>query len=356
MKIEFTAPQDWQDKLTLTPVFAVGETAPGSPGKTPGEVQLTAQHAGIISLGMPDSLNEETLRRAGGELAKWLRKFNVGQVGIFVDIFLDGQIQESLKALTEGLLLGDFDFTTHKSKAKPKPALTLHYLTADDSRLLAEEVRQAEIIAKAVNLSRTLGHEPPNVLNPVTLAARCEDIAEASGMACIVLDDFELAEMGAGAIVSVGKSSPTPSRLIILEYSGRGKGIGQPPLVLVGKAITFDTGGYSIKTKLGMVGQKYDLNGGAAVIGTMQALAALKLQSPVIGVIPAAENMISSKAYRPNDIITSLSGKTIEIISADAEGRMVMADAFTYAQRTYSPRFLIDIATLTGGVVTALGR
>jgi leucyl aminopeptidase len=160
--------------------------------------------------------------------------------------------------------------------------------------------------------------------------------------------------MGANAILAVGKGSKTPSRLVILEYSGTNP--EARPVVVVGKTITFDTGGYSLKQQDGMLGMKYDKSGGMAVVGLMQAVSRLKIKNPVVGIIAAAENMISGESYRPNDIITTLSGKTVEIISADAEGRMVLCDALTYAQRVYQPRALIDIATLTGGVVTALGK
>jgi leucyl aminopeptidase len=144
--------------------------------------------------------------------------------------------------------------------------------------------------------------------------------------------------------------------MIVLEHRGHGDGVGSAPVVVVGKAITFDTGGYSLKNTKGMVGMKFDKCGGMAVLGIMKVVAALNLTTPVVGIIAAAENMISSFAYRPNDIITSLSGKTIEIISTDAEGRMVLSDALTYASTELKPRAIIDIATLTGGVVTALGK
>jgi leucyl aminopeptidase len=144
--------------------------------------------------------------------------------------------------------------------------------------------------------------------------------------------------------------------LIVLEHPGRPGAKRDRPVVLVGKAITFDTGGYSLKDKNGIVGMKYDKCGGMAVLGVMRAVAALNLKTPVVGIIAAAENMISGKAYRPNDIITTMSGKTVEIISTDAEGRLVLADALTYACKHYKPRVLVDLATLTGGIVVALGN
>jgi leucyl aminopeptidase len=162
--------------------------------------------------------------------------------------------------------------------------------------------------------------------------------------------------MGAGAITSVGKGSSTPARMIILEYPGSGDGQKQKPVVLVGKAITFDTGGYSLKDVNAIRTMKFDKSGGMVVLGVLKAAAELRLKTPLVGIICAAENMISGGAYRPDDIINSLSGKTIEIVTTDAEGRLVLADGLTYAQRYFQPRSLIDIATLTGGIVTALGK
>jgi leucyl aminopeptidase len=205
-------------------------------------------------------------------------------------------------------------------------------------------------------LARSLAHQPANVINPITLAERARVVAERSGLKITVLDDRQLAEMGAGAILAVGRGSQTPARMIILEYAGQEFSPDGKPVVLVGKAITFDTGGYSIKNTEGIVGMKYDKCGGVDVLATMQLVSALKIKTPVVGIISAAENMISGESYRPDDIITSLSGKTIEIISTDAEGRLVLADGLAYAQKNYQPRAIIDLATLTGGVVTALGR
>jgi len=217
-------------------------------------------------------------------------------------------------------------------------------------------VQRCQKICAAVNLSRDWAHEPANIINPLTLTERASAIAKQYNLGCTVLDEKQLDAMGAGAIVAVGKGSATPSRLIILEYPGNNPPSGAKPVVLVGKALTFDTGGYSIKDTANIQTMKYDKCGGLTVIATLRAAAELKLETPVIGVIGAAENMISGEAYRPDDIIRSLSGKTIEIISTDAEGRLVLADSLTYAQQKFQSRAIIDLATLTGGVVVALGR
>jgi leucyl aminopeptidase len=212
-------------------------------------------------------------------------------------------------------------------------------------------------VMTGVNLTRRWAHEPPNVINPITLGKRAAKLAKEIGVKCKVYGAAELDKMGAGAILAVGAGSKTPSQLITLEYPGRKQDSKSTPVLVVGKTITFDSGGYSLKvTPPGMLGMKFDKCGGMAVFGILKAAAELELPVPVVGIVAAAENMVSSEAYRPNDIITSLSGKTIEIISTDAEGRMVLSDALTFACTHYQPRVVIDLATLTGGVVTALGN
>ncbi|NUM44104.1 MAG: leucyl aminopeptidase [Anaerolineales bacterium] len=294
-------------------------------------------------------LSAEILRQAGGHLANWLVDHKeIEQVLLDLTPIL----ALSYASFFEGLYLGGFRFDRYKSHVPARSPLTIQVHPASDAVQTA--LTQATILCTAQNLAREWGHEPPNVINPLTLADRCQTLASHLNLQCTILDDQQLEAMGAGAIVAVGKASQTPSRLIILEYPGTNP--TEKPVVLVGKAITFDTGGYTIKTRDGMVGMKYDKCGAMAVIGLMQAVAQLRLPAPVIGIIAAAENMIAGNAYRPNDIITTLSGQTVEIISADAEGRMVLADALTYASRNFQPRAVIDLATLTGGVGVALGE
>jgi leucyl aminopeptidase len=219
-------------------------------------------------------------------------------------------------------------------------------------RTAARRVDRALQVCEAANLAREIAHQPPNVINPPSLAGRARQLAADCGLKCRVLDEKQMKRLKMGALLAVGRGSDTPPRLIVLEYPGRGSG---KPVVLVGKALTFDSGGYSIKSRDGILGMKYDKCGGTAVLGVMKAAAALQPRRPVVGLIAAAENMVSGGAYRPDDIITTMSGKTVEIVSADAEGRMVLCDALTYAQTRYKPGVIIDLATLTGGVAVALG-
>lgn len=342
--------------LIVTPVLAPETVTLETAGKETGDIRMLGSRV-VLSLGSQHKLSAEMIRRAGGTLAKWLATNEVSTVGVELETLLGTGMppSTSITAFAEGLLLGAFSFNHYKSEKKNQStslSLLIDPKAGVDDAGLKEYIHKATIIAEAVNLARDWAHEPPNVINPVTLVERVQKIAAEVGLNCTVLDDKQLSEMGAGAIVAVGKGSNTPSRLIILEHAGKS---GGKPVALVGKALTMDTGGYSLKSPDNIITMKYDKSGGMAVIATLVAAARLGLSTPVVGVIAAAENMISSYAYRPDDILTALNGKTIEIISTDAEGRLVLADALTYTERTYQPRAMIDIATLTGAVLIALG-
>jgi leucyl aminopeptidase len=342
--------------LIVSPALAPETVTLKTAGKETGEIRIIGEKA-VLSLGPQKKLSAEMIRRAGGLLAKWLASNNISVAGVELEILSGTGMppSTSLTAFIEGILLGAFKFDQYKS-IREDSVTSLSLLFDDKSGVIETELQEylnkATITAEAVNLSREWAHEPPNVINPVTLAERVKKIAAEVGLKCTVLDDKQLSELGAGAIVAVGKGSNTPSRLIILEHAGKS---AEKPVVLVGKALTMDTGGYSLKSTENIIGMKYDKSGGMTVIATLVAAARLGLSTPVVGVIAAAENMISGGAYRPDDILKALNGKTIEIISTDAEGRLVLADALTYAEQTFKPRAMIDIATLTGAVVVALG-
>jgi leucyl aminopeptidase len=350
--ITISTRQEYQGIRIVTAV-APQNISPDSPGKEVGDIRFNpAERKAVVSLGQKEKINLETFRRAGGALAKWITKNKVSEAAVETASFSDYELapDQIAFALAEGLLLGSFRFDKHKSKKDEPVAATVYFL--DES--LESTLEQAAIICEATNLARAWAHEPANVINPVSLAARVQELAAKVGLKCTILDDRQLAEIGAGAIVAVGQGSATPSRLIVLEYQPPSANEARP-VALVGKAITFDTGGYSIKTTDGMVGMKHDKCGALAVLGAIVAAARLKLNTPVVAVLAAAENMISEVSYRPNDILKTLSGKTVEIISTDAEGRLVLCDALAYAQQQFKPRAMIDLATLTGGVVVALG-
>ena len=349
---------EWAGNLFITPIAAPEKNTPDKPGKTIGDILLVAgeKQELFVSLGSAEKMTTKATRKAGELTAKWLIEHQASNVGLRADIFDDFNIKNALDAFCEGLLLGAFSFDLHKSQSNEIEKINIHILADGEIRELEKNISRVVKIVDGVNLARELSHEPPNVINPVSLVERAKALAAGTGLKCTIFGEKELTKMGADAILSVGLGSKTPSQMIILEHSGHGTRSEEAPVVVVGKAITFDTGGYSLKGTKGIVGMKFDKSGGMSVMGIMKAVAALNLPIPVIGIVAAAENMISAEAYRPNDIIKSLSGKTIEIISTDAEGRMVLCDALTYASTELKPRTIIDLATLTGGVVTALGK
>jgi leucyl aminopeptidase len=213
---------------------------------------------------------------------------------------------------------------------------------------------RGRIIAESQNLARELGNEPPNRMTPTRLAERARQMAAEQGLECEVLDQDRMKQLGMGALLGVAMGSAEPPALIVLRYRPPSAKSGAH-LGLVGKGVTFDTGGISIKPAEGMEKMKYDMMGGAAMIGTMRAIAQLKPPLPVTAFIPAVENMPGSRAQRPGDIVTTLSGKTVEVLNTDAEGRLILADALTYARQS-GCTYLVDAATLTGAIVVALGH
>jgi leucyl aminopeptidase len=362
--VHLSAAQKTSEPASVTARFGFAPDQPtvGQPGKDAGD--MIFRNVGnnafevLVSLGKASHYSLEMVRRAGGRLGAWL--VDSGSSALAVDLPAleafpapHATADQVAQALFEGIKLGAYQFNQYKKDPEPIREFTVTALSSQPAvtQALLERV---EKLTNAILFARDLSHQPANVINPITLAEQAQLMAAQFGLKVRVLDDKELAQLGAGAILAVGQGSQTPSRLIVLEYPGT-----QPelkPVVLVGKAITFDTGGYSLKSTDGMVSMKYDKCGGADVLATLQAAAALRLKTPLIGIVGAAENMISGGSYRPDDIIKTLNGKTVEIVSTDAEGRLVLADALAYAQKEYQPRAIIDLATLTGGVVNALGH
>jgi len=317
-------------------------------------VESSGNYTLLIHLNSPTGFPDDYFRKLGAGIYDELAQLNYSD--FLLDLAGPAEFQQKTfrKALFEGMLFKSFHFDKYLSNKQAAPAITVWVDYPPSAAADAKnEILTVQKVCAAQNFARSWAHEPPNIINPVTLAERAVHFAQENNLELTILDDEQLESMGAGAIYSVGKGSATPSRMLIMKYAGK---ISAPPVVVIGKAITFDTGGYSLKTKDGMLTMKYDKSGAMAVFGILQAAASLKLETPVIGIIAAAENMVAGNAYRPSDIITSLSGKTIEIISTDAEGRMVLADAITYACENLAPRAILDIATLTGGVVVSLGK
>lgn len=245
---------------------------------------------------------------------------------------------------------------TYQEQPCPSINIESYYITSSNTELANSEqvINNTQILASAIKTAKDLANMPPNICNPGYFRQRSEELAtKHSSLSCQVLSHDELEEMGMGAFCSVSQGSNHPGCMIVLEHKGSGNK-NEQPYVLIGKGITFDTGGYTLKPPKSMLGMKYDMSGAASVYATMQAVAELNLPINVIGILACAENMIGHKSTRPNDIIKSLSGKSIEINNTDAEGRLVLCDALTYSEK-FKPKVVIDVATLTGAAVMALG-
>ncbi len=321
----------------------------------------------LVGLGEEKTADLEALRCVAGSAVAQAASRQAARVTLLVPALRRMKPAAVARALAEGAVLGGYRFDSYRKNSRNDEdppgaveALTLLFERPADLREARTGVREGTILAESQNVARDLSNEPANTLPPAELARRAQRVAREVGLACRVLGVPEMNKLGMGAILAVGQGSVHPPRLVILEHLPGGKrGAGKKgktaPVCVVGKGITFDSGGISIKPSQGMDEMKHDMSGAAAVVGALRACALLKLPMHVIGVIGAAENMPSGTAYRPGDIVTSMSGKTIEILNTDAEGRVVLADALHYARSNFEPRAMIDLATLTGACVVALG-
>jgi len=294
------------------------------------------------------------LRDLAGRAVRYLKPKGVEAVAVALDEGFDSPAYAA--AAVEGAILGAWepDYLKTENSDKDRTIESFTVIAAGAEAGLTAALERGRIIGEAANLTRDIAVEPPNLLTPLALAERARRMAEACGLAFEVLDQNRMRQLGMGALLGVAQGSAAPPALIIMRYTPE-KAASADHLAIVGKGVTFDTGGISIKPAEGMEKMKYDMAGGAAVIGAMQAIALLKPPVAVTAIVPAVENMPGSKAQRPGDIVTSLSGKTIEILNTDAEGRLILADAITYAKQLGATH-LIDAATLTGAIVVALGH
>jgi leucyl aminopeptidase len=307
----------------------------------------------LVGLGERDSATPERLRRAAATVARRTRSLELREAAFSLPALPDTSTRETARAAAEGARLGLYRFDRHKSAANAHELETF-WLVADEVAL--EEARAgAEIGEKVAGgsvLARDLANEPSNVATPEYLAQRAREIAEKYGMKLTVLDRAGIEAEGLTGLATVGRSSTNDPHFIVLEHRN---GNEAPPVVLVGKAVTFDSGGISIKPAAGMADMKFDMSGGAAVLGAMEAAGAMDLPLNVIALVPATENLPGGDAFKPGDVLEMHSGKTVEIVTTDAEGRLILADALSYARR-YEPSAVIDCATLTGACVVALGN
>ena len=328
---------------------------------------LRADHLLLAGLGKSEEITADKLRQAAGTAARRAENTNFKTITFYIPTdesaknFYAGVLESSddpAKAVTEGSLLSLYHFDQYKEdNGKNKPSRVRQIILLPASKEQVPPMRLAigrgRKLAEAVCASRDLISHPSNTVTPSYLADTAREYAKTFGMTCKVLGTRDMKKLGMGALLGVSQGSQEPPAFIILEYNGGSK--NDPPVVIVGKGITFDTGGISLKPPANMHEMKKDMSGGAVTLGTLRAAAALKIPLNVVGLVPASENMPSGTAIKPGDILKSMSGKTIEVLNTDAEGRLILADALTYAAR-YKPRALIDLATLTGAVIMALGH
>ena len=334
--------------------------------------RVRAKRVVLVGLGKRSDGSLEKLRRALGAAAKAVREVGAKS---FSTAVLDaippragveangargsrsGEPEQEAQAMIEGALLGLYQFNIYRTEGNgtDKKITSITFVVDGQARKRQVEhaVRWGQTIAEATMFVRDLCNHPANVVTPTYIANEATKIARASQVRCTIFDRRQMQRIGMGALLGVARGSHEPPKFIILEYRGGPK--NQRPIALVGKTVTFDSGGISIKPADNMDHMKADMTGGAVVLAALRTAAQKRLPLNIIGIIPATENMPGGSATKPGDVLTSLSGKTIEVINTDAEGRLILADGLTYATR-YNPSVLVDIATLTGACVVALGN
>ena len=314
----------------------------------------------FIVLGKSTKTTIEDFRVAGASLAKNLKKAKISSISIqFPDLdkLKPTELRDRIQGFVEGFMLRNYDFSKYCQKPHEIDIkeLKIHEPNKKKHKVIKEGVDLGLILSDATNLCRDIANEPANFMTPEEMARISVEVAKKyDSLSCYVLDEKELAKKGLTLFLSVAQSGSAPPRLICLEYKcgkNKAKTVG-----ILGKGVTFDSGGISLKQAPGMFQMKRDLSGGASAIAVMEAIARLELPINVVSIIGATENMPGSQALKPGDVIKSLSGKTVEIISTDAEGRLVLGDIMTYMQREHKPDYMLDIATLTGGVSRAIGE
>lgn len=308
----------------------------------------------LMGLGKKADFDIDKIRSMSGRAARILRRINARNVAYSSFTGLGIKAELAAQCITEGILLGLYHFkkyVTTRSKSKPLKKVTILAKNREELVYLTKGIKKGRILGESTILARNLVNEPGNIMTPTFFAERALAVSKELNLESYILDEADMKAQGMEAILAVAKGSDEPAKMVVLKYTGDSDA---PTLGLVGKGITFDAGGLNIKTGDSMYRMYGDCSGACAVLGAIMAIARMGLGFNVIGVMPMTENMPSGKAYRPGDIIGSFSGKSIEILNTDAEGRLALADAITLAKKSGSD-FIVDIATLTGGCVTALG-
>lgn len=318
--------------------------------------KTSAKRLILVGVGDKADYKPAGIAVAAGTAARIARKAKVKGLA-FLPRF-EGDDAAAAESAMQGAVTSQFELDKYKTKDKNENPLAKFIVCVEGAKPadLKRGVSRGQIIGESMNFTRELANEPPNIMHPTEMAARARKMAKEAGLKCEVLDEAAMKKLGMGSLLSVTAGTVQPAKMIVLRYTpAKNTGKKGDLTALVGKAITFDTGGISLKPSENMDAMKYDMSGGAAVLGAMRAIGLLKPSVPVIGVIAAAENMPSGSASRPSDVVKAMNGKTIEILNTDAEGRLVLADAVAYAEKQGANR-IIDMATLTGAVIIALGE
>lgn len=309
----------------------------------------------LIGVGDKGAYKPSQVAAVSGTATRYLRSRGIKSFALLPRC--DGDAAEIAQNAATGFFTSQFELDKYKTRDREDKTVNSMTVCIDGAK--PSEIRagldRGQIIGDSINFTRDLANEPPNILHPTEMARRAQEMAKEVGLKFEALDEAKMEKLGMGSLLSVSKGSDQPAKLIVLTYNPpRSTAKSGELLALVGKGITFDTGGISLKPAENMDAMKYDMSGGATVLGTMRAIALLKPSVPVMGVVAAVENMPDGRASRPSDVVTASNGKTVEILNTDAEGRLVLADAVSYAERSGATR-IVDMATLTGAVIIALG-
>lgn len=366
-KLDLTiVPGFMEDKLIKLkayglPMEVIDLTAKDFSGK-PNELHaLYSQTAGrllLVGLGSRKNFTVAVLRNAMQSAVMAAKKFQPSSLELILKDRKELQTPESLEMISFACVFGNYSFN-HYRQDKPKINLeNIYLLTPQTGKTAQAAVERGAKIAAASNRARDLANHPANIATPTHLAEHAKFIADKYKLRLKILDAKDMKKEGMGLLLGVSKGSDEPPKFIVIESLPAGRQVAKSanPIVLIGKGLTFDSGGISIKPAERMEEMKYDMCGGATVLGILEAAAQLKLKVPLVGLIPASENLLSGGATKPGDILQSMAGKSVEIINTDAEGRLILADAITYAKKYYQPKLIMDFATLTGAIIVALGE
>jgi leucyl aminopeptidase len=314
---------------------------------------MEAERVLLVGVGDPKTVTTDGWLKIGGAVASNLKKAT--KVTVFADV--PGLADPAAIAdIALGMLLRTYRFDRYKTRkddGEDEPQKVKISVVTRRAAAAKAAFGAAEAVAGGVSLARDLVNEPANILGPVEMAAKCKEL-EALGVKVEILAEKEMKKLGMGALLGVAQGSPRGARLVVMQWNG-GKA-REKPLAFIGKGVTFDTGGNSMKPASGMEDMKGDMGGAAAVIGAMHVLARRKARANVVGIVGLVENSVDGHAQRPGDIVTSMSGQTIEVLNTDAEGRLVLCDALWYCNQRFEPKFMVNLATLTGAIMVALGQ